>query len=468
MARALPSGAGREDLIAAPATAPGRAAIAIVRMSGKGALQAADRLFGGMLQGAGPGRLVLGTLRHPETRGAVDSCLAVHWRAPRSYTGEDLVEFHLHGSPVVVEAALEACGAAGARLAEAGEFTRRAYLNGRLDLAQAEAVAHLTQARTEAGRRAALAQLRGGLSRRLMELRSALVQTAAELEAAIDYPEEDIPEPAVERHLGAVRDALKGVSSLLATSRRGRALHEGARAVLAGRPNAGKSSLFNTLLGRERAIVTPHPGTTRDTLEATIDLGGVPLTLVDTAGLRPDPEEIEALGIGRSREELLAAQVVLFLVDAMRPDPHAAEEYAALATLRHFIVYTKTDLAPADSAPQATLRPHEGTCAGELRISVKTREGLDALETALLREIAGTESEGGSLPAAASARQEEALRRAADGLEAAARNLRERAPVELVSVDLTGALSAMDSVLGLDSLDEDVLDAVFATFCLGK
>ncbi len=434
-------------------------------MSGKGAAQAGERLFGAKLSAASPGRMILGTLRHPGTGEPVDSCLAVQWRAPRSYTGEDLVEFHLHGSPAVVDAALEACRAAGARLAEAGEFTRRAYLNGRLDLAQAEAVAHLTQAQTEAGRRAALAQLQGGLSARLMERRQALVQTTAELEAAIDYPEEDIPAPAVERHLESVQGALAELRALLAAARRGRALHEGARAVLAGRPNAGKSSLFNALLGRERAIVTPHPGTTRDTLEATIDLGGVPLTLVDTAGLRADPEEIEAIGIGRSREELHAAQVVLFLVDAADPDPDAVEEYAALSPLRHFLVYTKTDLPAAE---EALPRPHGETCAATLRISVKTRQGLDELERALLREATGTESEGGSLPAVASARQEEALRRASEGLEAAATGLSNAAPVELIAADLTGALAAIDSVLGLESLDEDVLDAVFATFCLGK
>lgn len=465
MARSLPANRGKDDLIAAPATAPGQAAIAIVRLSGRGAHEAVrQRLFRGPLAEGAPGRMVLGTLVHPGTGAPVDECLAVCWRAPRSYTGEDVAEFHLHGSPAVVDAAVEACLAAGARLAEPGEFTLRAYLNGRMDLAQAEAVSRLTQARTEAGRRAALAQLRGGLSARLYEHRAALVQTTAELEAALDHPEEDLPAPDAARHLTVIRAALAAIGELLASARRGRMLHDGARVVLAGRPNAGKSSLFNTLLGRERAIVTPHPGTTRDTLEASIDLAGIPVTLVDTAGLRPDPEEIEAIGIGRSREELHAAAIVLFLVDGSVADGEAAREYAALHTLRHFLVYTKADL-PTRGGP---VDPHSESCAGVLRVSVKSRKALDELEESLLRELGAAPSEGGSPDAVATARQEEELRRAASALRDAATNLETSGLPELAAADLTTALAALDALLGLQSLDEDVLDAVFSTFCLGK
>lgn len=460
--------AAAADLIAAPATASGAAAIAIVRLTGSGAARAAQQIFDGPLEAAEPGRLVLGFLREAPAGPRADQCLAARWAAPRSFTGEEMVEFHLHGSPAIVEAALRACLAAGARLAEPGEFTRRAYLNGKLDLAQAEAVAALTAARTSAAARASLAQLQGGLSARLARVRHDLVQVTAELEAAVDYPEEDIPSLDRSRLEANTRGALEEVQALLASYDRGRRLSAGATVALAGAPNAGKSSLFNALLRRERAIVTPHAGTTRDTIEATVDLRGIPLTLIDTAGLRANPEEIEALGIARSREVMEAADVILFLADPTAPLEEPRAEYHRLAALPHFLVINKTDLLAGEKAEQLAGQFRGKGRAGVLLISTTQRQGLEDLEDALVRHLGAEASEGGAECTVTNARHGAALREAARSLETALEGIAGPLSPEFIVVDLANALSELDSITGKGDLDEDILDAVFSTFCLGK
>lgn len=452
------------DLIVAPATAAGRGAIAIVRLSGAGALAMGEGLTGAGLLATGPGRLHLATLRDPAGNAAIDQVLAAAWAAPRSYTGEDMVEFHLHGSPAVVQACLDACVTAGARPATPGEFTRRAFLNGKMDLAQAEAVAALSSSQTDAARRAALGQLRGGLSGHLMSIRRTLVQVAAELEASVDYPEEDI-EPATRERLGDLVDgSVRSLEELRASYRRGRRLQEGARIVLAGPPNAGKSSLFNALLRRERAIVSPHAGTTRDTLEAVIDLMGIPLTLVDTAGLRHDAGEIETMGIDRSRQEIQAADLALFLVDASGAGPDARREYEALRDLPHLLVYTKADLVPGEDRRTAI---GEHFPRGGHFVSVTTREGLDGLEQEVARRLFGASTEASEVTLTA-ARHERAVSAALDALHTVTEGLASGLSPEFVVVDLAEALSQLDTITGLRELDEDILDAVFTTFCLGK
>lgn len=452
------------DLIAAPATPPGRGAIAIVRLSGPGALDAARRILSADPMEKGPGFLRLATLRRPGEPAPIDQVLAAAWAGPHSYTGEDMVELHLHGSPAVVQACLDACTAAGARPAAPGEFTRRAFLNGKVDLAQAEAVSALTSSQTDDARRAALGQLRGGLSRRLLAIRAGLVQVTAELEASVDYPEEDI-EPATRERLGtAVDDALRELEALRESHRRGRRLQEGARVVLAGPPNAGKSSLFNGLLRRERAIVTPHAGTTRDTLEAVIDLRGIPLTIVDTAGLRDGAGEIETMGIERSREEIQAADLALFLVDASDAGGEALREYAAIADLPHLLVYNKADLLPG-GADRASLRER---LPGGRFLSMTTREGLAELEDATARLLLGGDTGDGSEVTLTSARHEQSVSAAINSLHAVTEGLAGDLSPEFVVVDLAEALSQLDTITGLRELDEDILDAIFTTFCLGK
>lgn len=458
--------AGLSDTIVAPATAPGAAAIGIVRLSGARSIAIADALFSRDLARAEPGRLLLGTVSTTDA-GDLDRALVAIWRAPRSYTGEDMAEFHLHGSPAVLDSVCEACRRAGARLAEPGEFTRRAFLDGKLDLAQAEAVAQLTSSQTEAARRAAFAQLRGGLSEILLRLRGQLVQLTAEIEAHVDYPEEDLPELLVEGLAERIGAGRREIAALLESHERGRRLQAGARVVLAGPPNAGKSSLFNAVLRRERAIVTPHAGTTRDTLEATVDLEGIPLTLIDTAGLRATMEEIERMGIERSREEIRAADLVLFVVDATADPTPALEELRTIGDFPHVVLINKADAVGATPRLR-DLAGLFGAGPDVYTVSVTAKEGLDAVEKALVKRLGGGASEGGAAVVLTSARHAAALRGAEAALVEAEEGLRTGRGPELIAADLATALTEIDQLTGKGDIDEEVLDAIFSTFCLGK
>lgn len=458
---------GENDLIAAPATAPGAGAIAIVRLSGPGATDAAGRLFSHPLSDAEAGSLTLGTLMHPATKEPIDRCMAVRWVAARSYTGEEVVEFHLHGSPAIVDRVMEACVGAGARVARPGEFTRRAFLNGKIDLAQAEAINDLARAQTDEARRAALAQLAGGLSAQLEAIRGELVRVTAELEAAIDFPEEGI-EPASRTHLLAMLDAAATqLRRLLESFGRGRLLQRGARIVFAGPPNAGKSSLLNAILGRERAIVTPHAGTTRDSIEAVIDLEGIPVTLVDTAGLRANPEEIEALGIEKTREEMQAADLVLFMVDYRERDA-AFGEYASIRHLDHLVVFNKAEHLAGILMGGGGFEAGPGNRHGIHFVSARERQGIERLEQAMLEYLRGQGSEGGGNAVITSARHAEALRGAQGALSGAREGLAGGVSPELVVVDLQTAISSLDTITGRRELDEEILDMIFSRFCLGK
>ncbi len=460
MPRAVPSESAK-DIIVARATAAGQAPVAIVRVSGPNLAEYYQLLFR-PASGAGraeAGKLTLGRLQ--STEGEIDEALAVMWKAPRSFTGEDVIEFHLHGSTAIVHRTIEACVANGARVARPGEFTRRAYLNGRLDLAQAEAVCDLIRSQTDAAGRAALAQLSGGLSKELAAIREGLVPVVAELEAHIDFPEENLPSTTRERLGSAVDSCSRRIFGLIDSATRGTRLQEGARVVLAGPPNAGKSSLFNLLLKRERALVTPHAGTTRDTIEAEVDLGGVPVTLVDTAGLRDGAEEIETMGIGRTREELQGADLVLFLL-APSPPEAAAGEYLRLKDVPHLLVLTKSDL---DLESNRSVEQLPG-CQGLLSVSVLTRDGIGKLEEMMLKAIDAGESAEGAL--VTSRRHLQALNEAKTSLQRSAEGIASSLSPEFVVVDLTEAVAAIDRITGHAELDEDVLDAIFSTFCLGK
>ena len=454
------------DLIAALSTPPVPSAIGILRLSGPGAAAAADRVFraqsGRPLAQTPPGRLVYGSLLDREGR-TIDQVLATASFAPRSYTGEDTAELHCHGSPTVLAMALEALYAAGARPARPGEFTQRAFLNGKLDLTQAEAVADLLDARTDAAVHAAAGQLTGALSRRVEEVYDGLVDQMAHFHAVLDYPDEDI-DPFREQELAGALGAAEGkLSALLGTYDRGKYLARGVPCAIVGAPNAGKSSLLNALLGYERAIVTPVAGTTRDTVEETVRLGGVLLRLIDTAGLRDTDDQAERLGVERSRRAMEEAGLVLVLWDSSKP---ATEEDVALlleAAGRGpaILVGTKSDL-PTAPMPFLTL-PED---LPRVMVSAKTGAGLDGLAAAIAALFPrGEEAEAGAI--LTNARQAQAAQRALEALTAARAGLTAGITPDAVLTDVEGALAALGELTGR-TVREDVVDRIFSRFCVGK
>jgi tRNA modification GTPase len=424
------------DTIAAIATPPGRGGIGIVRLSGPQVPAIAERLLG---------RLPDPRIARHVKFGDIDEGIALYFPAPHSYTGEAVLELQGHGGPVVMQALLGACLDAGARLAEPGEFTRRAYLEGKLDLAQAEAVADLIDAASREAARAALRSLGGEFSTAVDALLAGLTGLRALVEATLDFPEEDVDrlhrDDAAAR-LAAVRAALEDV---VRRSRQGSLLRSGIQVVLAGRPNAGKSSLLNRLAGEERAIVTAQPGTTRDALREPIQIDGVPLVVVDTAGLRETTDEVERLGVERTRRELAQADLVLEVIDA------TGDEALLAAGAGRIAVYNKIDLRPGFAPP-----------AGAVAVSAKTGEGLDRLRRAIL-DAAGWSSTGESTFLARE-RHLRALEIARAHLEAAA-GLAARP--ELFAEELRLAQEALAAITGEFTAD-DLLGEIFARFCIGK
>jgi len=432
------------ETIAAIATPPGRGAIGVVRVSGGRVPELALRLLGRLPP---PRAAMLLTARDAQGE-PLDEGLAIYFPAPHSYTGEHILEFQGHGGPVVLQSVLAAVVAAGARPAEPGEFTRRAFLNGRLDLAQAEGVADLIDAASREAARSALRSLRGEFSSAVRELVAELVELRALTEAMLDFPEEEVDtlhrEEAAAR-LGRVRAALQ---SVMMRSRQGSLLRSGVHVVLAGRPNVGKSSLLNRLAGEERAIVTEIPGTTRDALRESILIEGVPIVVIDTAGLRASSDPVERLGIERTRQELERADLVIVVFEA-------GEAHAPLEALPDGVarieVYNKADLAPGFAPPAAALA-----------VSARTGAGLDALRSRILEE-AGWRS-GGESVFMARERHLLALREAATQLEAAALELPRW---ELFAERLRLAHSALAAIVGEFSADE-LLGEIFGRFCIGK
>jgi tRNA modification GTPase len=455
------------DTIAAVSTAPGPGAVALVRMSGPDAGRILGVLAPRLEALPEPRRVTLVDLRDPEDGELLDRALATFFVGPASYTGEDVVEISCHGGALVPEMILEACVQAGARRADPGEFTRRAYLRGKVDLLQAEAVADLVQARSRALHRAALTQLERGLSARVAGLREALVHVEALLVHHIDFPEEDEPPVPVERIVKEVEVVLRDIDALLATAPEGELLREGALAVLAGRPNAGKSSLYNALLGEERAIVTEEPGTTRDALVASVELGGFPFRLVDTAGLRQADERVERIGIEVTRRYLERADVVLMCCPC---DAEVSEEERAFVRDAGRVpivwVTTKADLAgPQDGGATVDLF---GSVASILRVSVETGEGLDEVRRVLPGLVyAGVVTASPDAPVLTRSRHRRGLETARAEVEAFRLALEGGLPAEVAASHLRPAETALEEVLGTIST-ETVLDVVFAEFCVGK
>lgn len=458
------------DTIAAIATPRGEGGIGIIRISGKEALRIAQRLFypsrHPTYQPKRSHTLTHGVIRSPETGDVVDEVLVAYFRAPHTYTGEEMVEIHGHGGPFVLGRILEWVCAVGARPANPGEFTLRAFLNGRLDLAQAEAVADVIAAKTEWSLRAATAQLRGSLSREVDRLRHALMEVLAEVEAQVDFSDEDLDFKTNEALLESVYAVREGMKRLLADAEQGRILREGLHVVIVGKPNVGKSSLLNALLREERAIVTPIPGTTRDVVEDSWNLRGIPVRLSDTAGIRRTDDPVEREGVARSHRQIALADLALVVLDTSRPLDE--EDRAVLeATSGHprLLVLNKSDLPPLWTA--AALEPYREKETPVVVVSIKTGQGMDALLDALANQALGNRALGAEPPLVTNVRHKQALLDALEAVDHVVGSFRWGASPELVAVDLRGALNALGLIVG-ETATDDLLDLIFSRFCIGK
>ena len=464
-----------DDTIVAISTPIGEGGIGIVRMSGPEAGDILRRLFvpGSRLRppAALPGQeqaadleprvLHYGHVVDPATGETADEVLAVHMPAPRTYTRQDVVEINGHGGIVALRRVLAICLRQGARLADPGEFTARAFLNGRLDLAQAEAVLDIVRARTESSLQAAVGQLAGRLSDQVRAVRAILVGALAWVEASIDFVEDEIPDRDIALDLEQARATL---AHLVADAERGIIYRQGVRAAIVGRPNVGKSSLLNRLLRTSRAIVTDIPGTTRDTLEETLNLQGVPVVLVDTAGISAKPEDpIERLGIERSRAALIQADLALLVLDVSQPLTSADRAIAALVGDKPaIVVLNKVDLLPTKREAQCSLL--DGRC---VLLSALTGEGLEVLEQAIVETVFSGQVTASEAPMVTSPRHKEALNRALDHVSAAYAAQEGGISPDLMAIDLSGAVNVLGEITGQTASD-DLVDTIFGNFCLGK
>lgn len=457
-----------EQTIAAIATAMGEGGVAIVRISGSEAVAVAERAFrprqGAPLTGRRSHTVTYGWAINEQGE-RLDEALALLMRGPRSFTGEDVVELHVHGGTIAVRRVLDQVLRAGARLAEPGEFTKRAFLNGRLDLTQAEAVAEVIRSKTDRAMNAAMQHLSGILGAEVRAIRDRLLEVAAHLEAEIDFPELDLETQTLQRVREGCEWSLAHVDALLKGAQQGRILREGFRVVLAGRPNVGKSSLMNRLLRENRAIVTPIPGTTRDLIEEWINLQGIPVVLADTAGIRETADLVEQIGVERTLAALDRADLVLVVVDAAAGlEPEDLEVISKVpAKVARFGVLNKLDKRPSDAAGvQAQLE--EALGGRVVAVSAETGEGLDRLEQEILA-VAGVADQEERL--VVNARQAESLRQAREHLVAALETVAAGFGSDLISVDVRAAWVTLGEVTGETAAD-DLLDQIFSRFCIGK
>jgi len=469
-----------DDTIAAIATPLGEGGLAVIRLSGPQGPAIADEIFVPMGKSSlKPSAAPTHTIQYGRVERdgrVIDEVLVAVMRAPRTFTREDVVEITCHGGLLPAKLILDALLANGTRLAEPGEFTKRAFLNGRIDLAQAEAVADLIHSRTELALAAANEQLAGKLSQRINQLRDDLMKTMAHIEAHIDFPDEDIAPDTKQQLLKRLDTGVAFMEDLLRTANEGQILRRGIRTAIIGRPNVGKSSLLNQLLGRDRAIVSPIPGTTRDTIEETANIRGLPVVFIDTAGLREAGDEIEAEGIRRSRESLTAAELILHVLDASEPFTAADEKFLSeFADKKRILVLNKADLPRrlevGRVSPCAPLLASREGAHGETRptieVSCLTSAGLESLKDAIKQCVWSGEIKVEMLQVMINSRHQEALLRAREATVRAAGALRQDLTLELVAMDLRIAVNAVGEIVGKTST-EDLLDSIFSQFCIGK
>jgi tRNA modification GTPase len=449
-----------DDTIVAIATPPGRGGIGVVRLAGPEARTIACSMLR-LKHEPAVGHAVFGEVIEPATGERIDEAVVTFFAKPHSYTADDVIEISAHGAPVVLRHIVELATAGGARLAEPGEFTMRAFLNGRIDLTQAEAVRDLIESQTLYQAKVAAQQLEGSLSRRLQPIKRKLVELVAVMEAGIDFAEDDVsvlPAPEILSRLEEVQNPLELLRKSFAY---GKIVHEGLTLAIVGRPNVGKSSLFNCLVERERAIVTATPGTTRDLVTETVALGGIPIKLVDTAGIRHSIDEAESIGIRKSYEALSEADLVLVVLDSSEEISAEDRELLEVGGKRHALaVANKSDLA-RDGQPDLPWMK-------VFRTSAITGSGIDALRAAILEEVAGHsvrgEQETGFLT---NIRHQRLVEESLNCLEAAAHAVKRTIPHEMIMLDLYGALRPLDAITG-ETTTDDILNLIFSSFCIGK
>jgi tRNA modification GTPase len=455
-----------DDTIVAIATPAGRGGIGVVRLAGPDAKEMAEPLLK-LSQPLQAGHAHFGELIEPSSGERIDEVVATFFARPHSYTTDDIVEISAHGSPVVLRHIVELALARGARLADPGEFTMRAFLNGRIDLTQAEAVRDLIESQTLFQAKVAAQQLEGALSKRLQPIKIALVQLIATMEAGVDFAEDDVsvlPGEEIQKRIAAIHAPLQELRRSFAY---GKMVHEGLTLAIVGRPNVGKSSLFNRLVERERAIVTATPGTTRDLVSETVAIGGIPVRLIDTAGIRAAHDEAESIGIQKSYEALADADLVLHVVDPTTTADHLDEEQQLIARSagrNRLFVCNKADLLTPDNG--FDIRKHTAAEPGVLT-SATTGQGIPELRAEILKHVAGesvAQQESGFLT---NVRHQQLVDDSLQALESASTAVRNNTPHEMVLLDLYHALRPLDSITGETTAD-DILNLIFSSFCIGK
>lgn len=456
-----------QDTISAVATALGEGGIGIVRLSGPKAIEFVQKFFvrpSGKPWPSLPSHQVLYGYLLNEEQEKVDEVIVLIMKGPRSYTREDVVEIHCHGGTAVIKRILSLTLRQGARLAEPGEFTKRAFLNGRLDLSQAEAVIDVIRAKTDASLRVAMGQLGGNLSQTIKTMRQGLLEMIAHLEVTIDYPEEDIEEMTAQEVQSKIKGLQKQITDLLASAKTGRILREGLKTVIVGKPNVGKSSLMNALLRENRAIVTAIPGTTRDVIEETVNIEGFPLTLLDTAGIRTTGDEVEKIGVEKSRQLIDQADLILLLLDISRPfDEEDKEIIELLQNKNVLIVFNKSDL-PTQLNQALVLQELPGQ--DSITVSLEQEQGVKELEAILVQKI-----QGGAVVTEATyvtqVRHIDLLEQSETHLSEANTAINAGFPPDCIVTDLREAWETLGFITG-DSIQQDLVNQIFHQFCVGK
>ncbi|AIF54022.1 tRNA uridine-5-carboxymethylaminomethyl(34) synthesis GTPase MnmE [Pelosinus sp. UFO1] len=458
-----------EETISGIATAPGEGGIGIIRMSGSLAIQIANQIFSGVkgkkAVDVASRQVAYGNIIEPDTMKIVDEVLLIIMHGPKSYTREDVVEIHCHGGPIPMKKILELSLQYGARMAEPGEFTKRAFLNGRLDLSQAEAVIDIIRAKTDASLRMALGHLKGNLSEKIREMRHGILTMIAHLEAAIDFPEEDIEVMTAQEVKVSVETLLKEMQELLATKETGRILREGLETVIIGKPNVGKSSLLNALLKEKRAIVTDIPGTTRDSIEEFVNIRGVPLKIVDTAGIRETADLVERLGVEKAREFVATADLILLLLDAsMELSTEDREVLTMLANKEAIVIVNKSDLPVKLEMDEVYTYVSNKKV---IKVSVTEGTGLEELEKSIVDLVYSGKVEQKEGAFVTNLRQSTLLEQAKEHLEASLLTIDQDMPSDCIVVDLRDAWDKLGEITG-DTVGEDIIHEIFTQFCIGK